>query len=261
LPQALPGESSSEALAPPRAGITATAGYPPFGGVSSFFAKILHACGESISRALVYYAASLVAAVATLGLVLGTRGVRLEGPFWVLAALCLVALLAERQSIQVTPYAQVSVSGLPLLFAAVVYGPFAAMLVGGCAMLADFGRPRIRWVIWTASRALVGGLAGVAAIAVGGHGSSFTRLLLAVAAAAVTEACADIALAAITAQLRGRSPIETIQAMGRLAVAALPLYTPIIGVLAYAYEAFSPWTVLLFFVPAIAAQRLFILYQ
>jgi putative nucleotidyltransferase with HDIG domain len=196
-----------------------------------------------------------------LGAVMASKGVALEGPFWVLAALCLVALVAERQSIRVTPYAQVSVSGLPLLFAAVVYGPFAAMLVGACAMLGDFGRPRTRWIIWTFSRALVGGLAGLAALATAGESGSFTRLLLGVAGAAVTEAAADITLAAITARLRGRSPLETIQAMGRLILAALPLYTPIIGVLAYAYEALSPWTVLLFFVPAVAAQRLFVLYQ
>jgi putative nucleotidyltransferase with HDIG domain len=214
-----------------------------------------------VSSALRWYATSLVLVVMGLGAVMASKGVALEGPFWVLAALCLVALVAERQSIRVTPYAQVSVSGLPLLFAAVVYGPFAAMLVGACAMLGDFGRPRTRWIIWTFSRALVGGLAGLAALATAGESGSFTRLLLGVAGAAVTEAAADITLAAITARLRGRSPLETIQAMGRLILAALPLYTPIIGVLAYAYEALSPWTVLLFFVPAVAAQRLFVLYQ
>jgi putative nucleotidyltransferase with HDIG domain len=214
-----------------------------------------------VSLGLRSYAAGLVIVVVALGGVMASKGAALEGPFWVLAALCLVALVAERQSIRVTPYAQVSVSGLPLLFAAVVYGPFAAMLVGACAMLGDFGRPRTRWIIWTASRALVGGLAGLAALATIGENASFTRLLLGVAAAAVTEVVADITLAAITARLRGRSPLETVLAMGRLAVAAVPLYTPIIGVLAYAYEALSPWTVLLFFVPAVAAQRLFVLYQ
>src|SRR5207253_10468016 len=40
-----------------------------------------------------------------------------------------------------------------------------------------------------------------------------------------------------------------------------PLYAPLIGVLVYAYEVLSPWSALLFFVPALAAQRLFILYQ
>jgi putative nucleotidyltransferase with HDIG domain len=41
----------------------------------------------------------------------------------------------------------------------------------------------------------------------------------------------------------------------------VPLYTPVIGALAYSYHELSPWTVLLFFVPAVAAQRLLVLYQ
>jgi putative nucleotidyltransferase with HDIG domain len=49
--------------------------------------------------------------------------------------------------------------------------------------------------------------------------------------------------------------------MSRVACATVSLYTPIIAVLAYAYSELSPWTLLLFFVPAVAAQRLFILYQ
>ena len=214
-----------------------------------------------MTLALRIYAAVLVGADLALAALLILAGTNFEGPFWVLAALCLVALVAEQQSIRVTPYAQVSVSGLPLLFAAIVYGPFAAMLVGACAMLGDFGRPRTRWVIWTSSRALVGGLAGITATAIIGNETSLARLLLGVAGAAIAEAVTDISLASITAWLRGKSPLETVQAMGRLAVVAMPLYTPIIGVLAYAYEALSPWTVLLFFVPAVAAQRLFILYQ
>jgi putative nucleotidyltransferase with HDIG domain len=49
--------------------------------------------------------------------------------------------------------------------------------------------------------------------------------------------------------------------MTRLTVLTLPLYTPLIGVLAYAYTVVSPWTAVLFFVPALAAQRSFVLYQ
>jgi putative nucleotidyltransferase with HDIG domain len=51
------------------------------------------------------------------------------------------------------------------------------------------------------------------------------------------------------------------RAMTRLIMSTVPLYTPIISVLAYSYTELSPWTVLLFFVPALAAQRLLILYQ
>jgi len=264
LPRAVTGGSPSEAFAPPRQGITAGTGYPPFGGFSRTLTRFGSNPGVNagdVTLALRIYAAVLVGADLALAALLILAGTNFEGPFWVLAALCLVALVAEQQSIRVTPYAQVSVSGLPLLFAAIVYGPFAAMLVGACAMLGDFGRPRTRWVIWTSSRALVGGLAGITATAIIGNETSLARLLLGVAGAAIAEAVTDISLASITAWLRGKSPLETVQAMGRLAVVAMPLYTPIIGVLAYAYEALSPWTVLLFFVPAVAAQRLFILYQ
>jgi putative nucleotidyltransferase with HDIG domain len=41
----------------------------------------------------------------------------------------------------------------------------------------------------------------------------------------------------------------------------VPLYTPVIAALVYSYTELSPWTVLLFFVPALAAQRLLIMYQ
>jgi putative nucleotidyltransferase with HDIG domain len=49
--------------------------------------------------------------------------------------------------------------------------------------------------------------------------------------------------------------------MARLIVGLIPLYTPVLAILAYAYQRVSPWTVVLFFAPAIAAQRLFVLYQ
>jgi putative nucleotidyltransferase with HDIG domain len=252
----------SEAFAPPSRGITAPAAYTPFGGLSRVFRRNSSAeVGAPLSLGIRVFALSLVLAVASLSAALLANGVRVHGPALGLIGLCLVALIAERQSIHVTSYAQVSVSGLPLLFAAVVYGPFEAMLVGACAMLGDFGRPRTRWVIWTASRALVGAIAALAAAAIPNSNAAFGTLALAVAVAAVTEASTDIGLATVTAWLRRKSPIETLRTMGILAFSAVPLYAPVIAVLAYAYVAFSPWTALLFFVPAVAAQRLFVLYQ
>jgi putative nucleotidyltransferase with HDIG domain len=42
---------------------------------------------------------------------------------------------------------------------------------------------------------------------------------------------------------------------------AVPFYAPVVAVLSFAYKDVSPWTLPLFFVPALAAQRLFGLYQ
>ena len=39
---------------------------------------------------------------------------------------------------------------------------------------------------------------------------------------------------------------------------AVALYAPIVALLAVAYEEVSPWTLALFFLPALAAQRLFL---
>ena len=185
----------------------------------------------------------------------------LQGSPLALAALCVIALVAERQSVFISPSTQVSVSVLPLLFAAVVYGPFAAMVVGAFAMLADFGRPFTRWVIWTASRSIVGGLAGIVAVAFIPDDASFMRLLVGVIAVALVEATADLCLAVLTAVVRGKPLPDVTHSAARVAFGTVSLYAPIIAVLAYAYSELSPWTLIFFFVPAIAAQRLFVLYQ
>jgi putative nucleotidyltransferase with HDIG domain len=44
-------------------------------------------------------------------------------------------------------------------------------------------------------------------------------------------------------------------------VLSVPLYAPLVGLLALAYKSISPWSLPLFLVPAIAAQSLYRLYQ
>jgi len=44
-------------------------------------------------------------------------------------------------------------------------------------------------------------------------------------------------------------------------VASVPLYSPAVALLVLAYRGVSPWTLPLFFAPALAAQRWFIMYQ
>jgi putative nucleotidyltransferase with HDIG domain len=208
-----------------------------------------------------WYAIALLATNAALALALIGGGVGIDGHLWVVAALGLVALFAERQSVHISVHTQVSISALPILFAAVVHGPLASMIVGACALLGDLGRPYTRWVVWTASRSLVAGLAGLAAFTLVSDSSSFAVLLVAVAFAAIVEAAGDIGVTAITAALRRNGYLEPVRAMAQLVFATVPLYTPLIAALAYAYRELSPWTLLLFFLPALAAQRLLTLYE
>lgn len=199
-------------------------------------------------------AAGLVVAMVLAGMDLGS-----PYPVTVLAA---VALLAERQSIRLTPTVEVSIASITFVFAAVAFGPIAAVLVGSVGMVADLGRPFIRWGIWTASRTIVAALVGLTVAAFGAQPTSHAGVLVAaVAAAVVVEALADLTLAWMTQTIRRGSGREVFGAIGPLLVVAVPLHTSLIAVLAYAYRELSPWSVALFVIPAFAAQRLFLLYR
>jgi putative nucleotidyltransferase with HDIG domain len=182
--------------------------------------------------------------------------------WWPLAALAAAALLAERQSVRLGPRAEISVSFVPVVLAAVIYGPLAAVLVSAASLALDFGRPHARWVVWMSSRSLAAAAAGVAATSLDGSagGHSLARVVAAVAVAMLVDQSTDLALSCVTAAVRG-VPVREIARVGYNLSFAVPLYTPLTAVLVYAYREISPWSVLLFLFPAFAAQKLFLLYQ
>jgi len=80
--------------------------------------------------ALAIYSLWLAAAFGLLAfVVVHDPGIAPLGPIWPLAVLALSALVVERQSVRLGPRAEVSVSFLPIVLAAVIYGPGAAILV------------------------------------------------------------------------------------------------------------------------------------
>src|SRR5919106_3371660 len=119
------------------------------------------------------YAAGLLGATFLLVAVCAASGRLGSLPIVPVAGLALVAHLAERQSVRVASATQMSVAVLPLLFAAVAFGPAAAMVVGALALLGDARAPYTRWVVWTCVRAIAAGLAGLAASFVPTPSSSF----------------------------------------------------------------------------------------
>jgi putative nucleotidyltransferase with HDIG domain len=158
--------------------------------------------------------------------------------------------------------AQVTVSVLPIVFAAVVFGPLAAMMVGAIGILADFRRPYVRWATWTSWKAISSGLAGVAAAVVLADGSSFVRLFLAITLAVLTESVADAVIGGLVVAIRRSGSFSCFaQQLKPVLLGATPLYSPVILLLVYAYEQFSVWGLVLFFVPALAAHRLHGLYR
>ena len=81
------------------------------------------------------------------------------------AALAVAAALAERGTVRLSHTIEESVSALPMLFAAVLFGPLAALLVAGASMLGDFTRPYLRWGIYTSSRMITAAIVGTLAVA------------------------------------------------------------------------------------------------
>jgi putative nucleotidyltransferase with HDIG domain len=211
---------------------------------------------------LVAYTAWLTALLGLLvGAVLLDGGGTGPGPLWPVAALAASALVAERQSVRLSARAEVSVSFLPIVLAAVIYGPLAAIFVSLASLLFHFQKPYARWFIWTSSRSLAAGCAGIVAIEVDGAGThTFAGVVAAVAAATIVEQGGDLLLGSVVAALRGM-PSREIARVASSVFLAIPLYAPVTALLVYAYREVSPWSVALFLFPAFAAQKLLILYQ
>jgi putative nucleotidyltransferase with HDIG domain len=220
------------------------------------------ACAGLGGAAVVAWAAVLLCAAAAMGVALLVTGFGITD--WrPTLALAVVALIAERQSVRLSPNLEISVSFLPFILAAALLGPVAAMCVGAVSLISQFGKPHIRWVVWTASRALVCGAAGVAAWAAGAASAdSFTAILVVVVAASVTEVLWDLTLGAATVSIRRTgSLLGQVRTTMPILLAAVPLYTPVAAVLVYAYRVISPWTLAFFVIPAFAAHWLFALYR
>jgi HD-GYP domain-containing protein (c-di-GMP phosphodiesterase class II) len=208
------------------------------------------------------YAVALAAAAAALAVVLLELDESVGSPLWALVILGALAVAAERLTVRVSATTEMSVSVLPLLFAAVIYGPVAAMIVGGIGVLADFRAPYVRWMIWTSTRVLSAGLAGLAASVAADDLTSLAGLFAAVFAAALVEVVTDAMLGSLTLVIRGRATFhEFVRCVRPILLATVPLYTPVVVILGYAYIEISEWSLLLFFAPAVAAQSLYQLYR
>ena len=208
------------------------------------------------------YAGMLIASACLVALGLVALGSSIGNP-WIVGVLAIVAVVAERSSVRLSKTLEESVSLLPTLFAAVVFGPLAGCLVAAASMLGDFRPPYTKWGIYTSSRVLTGAMAGgVAAWAIGVVQSDFGAVALATGLSALVAEGLGLMFAAVTLRLRRRASIaEVVTTTLPTIAASIPLYAPLVATLAFAFIHVSAWTLPLFFVPALAAQRLYVLYQ
>ena len=227
---------------------------------------------SEIQRRTQVYVLALSGCAMALCLGLVAAGYDLGPEPWVVLALMAVNAMAERSGVWITRTTEMSIALLPTLFAAVLFGPLAAGLVNASSILGDpeaFSRrnpdraPRLKLASYGSSRFITGVLAGLVAQGLLGHTSSeFGGLVIATLGAAFVAEGLDMSFAAVTARIRGSNSLGTVlKTLGPLLLTSVPLYAPTVAVLALAYEQFSPWTALLFFIPALAAHRLFGMYQ
>lgn len=171
------------------------------------------------------------------------------------------ALVAEVKSVRLSPRAQISVSFVPIIFAAVVYGPLMAAIVGAASLLSDIGSPYLRWIMWVSSRSLAATGAGLIAQELGGQTSHSLRdIAPAVTLAMVVEQLGGFATTLCAATIRGGS-FRDFRREASAVLLSIPLYAPVMALLVFGFREFSPWTITLFLLPAVAAQRLFVLYR
>lgn len=217
-------------------------------------------------RTRLYVATLTIAAIAMVA-ALVAHGFSV-GPIWAVVGMAIAALLAENGVVRVSPTLEKSTATLPRIFAAVIAGPLAAVLVTSFGLLLELRRrdgvdPRLRWLSWTASRVLSAGAAGLVAQAIiGARTQSLMVVLAAATSACAADALADLVFASMTVLVRRRGQlVELLQVVGPLSLISVPLYAPLLAILAYAYLAVSPWVAALFVAPAFGLHRLFVLYR
>ena len=254
-------ESRRSFMNPPLRGTNGTADVIPLlGEIQGGVARLRVA--STADRLVLAYAAVLGFTTIALAAALVASGQGLDGrPIFVIA-LGLMGLLAERQVVQISAHVHISVSVLPLLLAATLYGPLEAMAVALITLAGDFRPPYTRWAIWSSIRALAGASAALAAAAILVDDPTFANVFAAAAAATLVEAIVGAGLGAVTAALRGRASVRsTLQLIRPMVLGTVPLYAPVVVLLIYACREISEWSVIFFVAPAFAAHRFYSLYR
>ena len=165
------------------------------------------------------------------------------GSLWVVLGLAVVAAAAERGRVRVSNNIEESISLLPTLLVAVLFGPLPSMIVAAASMMGQFGRPYMRWATYTCSRSVTGALTGLVAVEASHVASSLSRfaaIAIGTSAGALVAETLDVLFASFTLRLRrSGGALEALATLAPLALSAVPIYAPLVAMLAFAYEEVS----------------------
>ena len=208
------------------------------------------------------YLACVAGLVAAASVGFAAAGYGVGSPPAVVALAAIAAIAEWRGRITLRGGLGVSISMFPSVFAAVLFGPVAGMIVFGASAL-GLRIPVAGKLVYFFNRAIIGAASGAAAaVVVAWAPGGIEETVAAATVAAFTAEVVDATLTSITFQLRGLGRwTEAARDLLPVIVASIPFYGPVVAVLAIAYRDISPWTLPLFFAPALAAQRWFLMYQ
>jgi putative nucleotidyltransferase with HDIG domain len=180
---------------------------------------------------------------------------------WALFVLGAVAAAAERQTVAVNDHTEYSVAFLPLVFAAVAFGPLGGFAVGVLSTALDLPKSPLKWSVYTPIRGLETAAAGLVVVKLFPHPTGFGQYLLASLVGSMVVLVVDGFFNAATVFVRGKDPLAHLRTVASLWWITVPLYVPLLTLFVYAYHTYSLELVLVFFVPTLAAQRLLHLYR
>jgi putative nucleotidyltransferase with HDIG domain len=169
--------------------------------------------------------------------------------------------LTERQSVAINDRTWQSVSFLPLFFSAVVFGPLGGFAVAALSNIWDLRDSRLKWCVYTPIRGLTAATAGLAAWKLEPGPKTFSGYLLASLAVSIAYLVAEAVLVGATVWVRRGNVRDFLRSMSSAFLLTVPFYVPVLALFVYGYHLYSLWLVLIFFLPALAAQRLLLLYQ
>lgn len=239
-------------------GLTARTAYTPFGGYARLD-QLVRGLGKTDGRTAAW-ASVLSAASVLVATALSLGGYRLPH-LWALLVLGAVAAIAERQIVAINDTTSMSVAFLPLVFSAVAFGPLGGFVVGVLSNVWYLRESRLKWSVYTPIRGITAAAAGLAAWTLVPRPMTFGPYLLSSLVASVAYLAAEGALVSTTAWVRRLNVAEYLREITSLSLLTVPFYVPVLALFVYGYHRYSLWLVLVFFLPALAAQRLLHLYQ
>ena len=239
-------------------GLTAPPAYTPFGGHARLdrLAKGL----DSADRRSAVWACALTALSIGTVAALWIDAFRLPH-LWAVLVLGAIAAAAERQTVAIGDRSEMSVAFLPLVFAAVAFGPIGGFVVGALSTALDLRTSPLKWSVYTPIRALETSIAGLVVAKFVPQPDHFGQYLLASLVGSMVFLAADGFFTTATAFVRNNDAVAHLQAFASLSWLTVPLYVPVLTLFVYAYHTYSLDLVFVFLVPTLAAQRLLHLYR